>query len=340
MACTNCGNIECCGDCTVPVQLPTGPAGPDGEQGNQGVKGDQGDTGNGISSVTDNGDGTFTFNFTDGSTFTTSDLTGPTGAAGPTGPAGSVPIGFIGMFSGLITGNFSTTPATYGLGIGDWDGWALCTPTQGSNSGTYTRTDGGGAITVPALEGKFIIGMAPGTAGDTLPSSGASADYNKSTQVDPALTAGEMEHLLTSPESGTNVHTHTATVTGTGKALSSGTYLGSPVNSAHQHKVVSVANSVGADDADVSECFARKTTGGWQNDEAVYTGTVAATIGGGSNTARDANNPAHFIPDGGHEHAVILGGTTITVVPSVVQNASVKHENRPVYFVLAFVMKI
>jgi len=336
MACTNCGNIECCGDCTVPVQLPTGPAGPDGEQGNQGVKGDQGDTGNGISSVTDNGDGTFTFNFTDGSTFTTSDLTGPTGAAGPTGPAGSVPIGFIGMFSGSITGNFSTTPATYGLGIGPWVGWALCTPTQGSNSGTYTRTDGGGAITVPALEGKFIIGMAPGTAGDTLPSSGASADYNKSTQVDPALTAGEMEHLLTSPESGTNVHTHTATVTGTGKALSSGTYLGSPVNSAHHHEIKGCKNSGSGS----SGIFQPEIFDEYDYDNMISGRTGIGTTNPNPHINPDSANTMDWTDDGGHEHAVILGGTTITVVPSVVQNASVKHENRPVYFVLAFVMKI
>lgn len=68
---------------------------------NAGVAGPQGPigaTGNGISSTVDNGDGTYTFNYTDGSSFTTSDLTGPQGPAGvdgldgpmgPQGPAGT-----------------------------------------------------------------------------------------------------------------------------------------------------------------------------------------------------------------------------------------------------------
>jgi hypothetical protein len=41
--------------------------------------------GNGIDSIIDNGDGTITFNYTDGSTYTT----GPLGAQGPQGPAGA-----------------------------------------------------------------------------------------------------------------------------------------------------------------------------------------------------------------------------------------------------------
>ena len=48
-----------------------------------------GATGNGISSVVDNNDGTFTFNFTDNTNFTTSDLTGPVGATGAAGIDGA-----------------------------------------------------------------------------------------------------------------------------------------------------------------------------------------------------------------------------------------------------------
>ena len=47
--------------------------------------------GKGITSTVNNGNGTFTFNYTDGSSFTTGNLTGPqgpTGPAGATGPAG------------------------------------------------------------------------------------------------------------------------------------------------------------------------------------------------------------------------------------------------------------
>ena len=51
-----------------------GEAGPQGEQGPTGPQGLEGSAGNGIASTTDNNDGTFTLNFDDGSTFTTSDL--------------------------------------------------------------------------------------------------------------------------------------------------------------------------------------------------------------------------------------------------------------------------
>jgi len=53
----------------------------------------KGENGVGIVSTVDNNDGTFTITYTDGTTFTTSDLTGPTGATGATGPAGSIPGG-------------------------------------------------------------------------------------------------------------------------------------------------------------------------------------------------------------------------------------------------------
>ena len=46
------------------------------------LKGDDGADGVGIDETIDNGNGTFTFNFTDGTSFTTSDLTGPEGQIG------------------------------------------------------------------------------------------------------------------------------------------------------------------------------------------------------------------------------------------------------------------
>jgi len=72
-------------------QGPQGDQGPPGPQGVQGLTGAQGPTGqngNGIVSTTDNGDGTFTLTYTDGSSFTTSNLTGPQGAQGNTGDTG------------------------------------------------------------------------------------------------------------------------------------------------------------------------------------------------------------------------------------------------------------
>ena len=74
------------------IQGETGPAGPQGATGGdgpQGIAGNDGADGNGIVSATNNGDGTFTLLFDNGTTFTTDDLTGPQGAAGATGSAGA-----------------------------------------------------------------------------------------------------------------------------------------------------------------------------------------------------------------------------------------------------------
>jgi hypothetical protein len=76
------------GSSTPGPQGPQGIQGPAGNDGAQGIAGAAGANGNGILSTTDNGDGTFTLNYTDGSSFTTSNLTGPTGLTGPAGSQG------------------------------------------------------------------------------------------------------------------------------------------------------------------------------------------------------------------------------------------------------------
>jgi hypothetical protein len=75
----------------------TGPAGPQGPiglmgpQGSTGLTGLTGPQGVGVVSTVDNGNGTFTINYSDGSSFTSGNLTGPQGPIGligPTGPQG------------------------------------------------------------------------------------------------------------------------------------------------------------------------------------------------------------------------------------------------------------
>ncbi len=87
------------------VTGPAGPAGPAGSTGPAGATGSSGRTGTGIERAENNGDGTFTLFFTDGSSFTTEDLTGPTGEPGPagqTGPQGPPgPVGEPGPAGGL-----------------------------------------------------------------------------------------------------------------------------------------------------------------------------------------------------------------------------------------------
>jgi hypothetical protein len=84
---------------------PVGPEGPPGATGPAGPAGSSGSDGTGIESAENNGDGTFTLIFTDGSSFTTDDLSGPTGEPGPAGPTGPQgppgPTGEMGPAGGL-----------------------------------------------------------------------------------------------------------------------------------------------------------------------------------------------------------------------------------------------
>lgn len=89
-----------------------GAAGPIGPQGPAGPAGTNGTNGVGITSTIDNGDGTFTLNYSDGTSFTTSDLTGPAGtpgAAGAAGPQG--PAGPNNVFKYTVLGNTDATVA-------------------------------------------------------------------------------------------------------------------------------------------------------------------------------------------------------------------------------------
>ncbi len=92
----------------------TGPQGPKGDSGNNGTPGNDGKNGTngvdgvGVSSTVDNGDGTFTINYSDGTSFTTSDLTGP---AGPAGSNGS------GSDKFLVSGSLIETTIPSGGGV-------------------------------------------------------------------------------------------------------------------------------------------------------------------------------------------------------------------------------
>ena len=124
---------------------PQGPAGADGQdglsayeiwlaQGNTGseqdflnsLEGPQGPAGNGISNTTDNGDGTFTITYSDGSTFTTSNLTGPQGTPGS-------------LDAWSLTGNAGTDPTTNFIGTTDAQDWVVKT----NNSERMRVTSGG-----------------------------------------------------------------------------------------------------------------------------------------------------------------------------------------------------
>jgi len=82
-----------------------GTKGATGADGADGATGATGATGNGIASSANNGDGTFTLTYDDGTTFTTDDLTGPTGATGATGSSGTNTIEFLTSMPSLSISN-------------------------------------------------------------------------------------------------------------------------------------------------------------------------------------------------------------------------------------------
>ena len=156
---------------------PQGPAGNDGAQGLQGpagndgingingvdgingIDGINGTNGNGIASTTDNGNGTFTFNYTDGSTFTTSNLTGPMGAQGPagadgvngldgaTGPMG--PQGIQGPVGPLVSGTNNQTLRHDGT---DWVANSVLT-----NDGTNISVSGNTTVNAAGVTGQGLV---------------------------------------------------------------------------------------------------------------------------------------------------------------------------------------
>ena len=89
-----------------------GPKGFDGEDGAQGPKGDTGDDLT-ITQITYNGNGTFNWLFSDGTTYVTPDLRGPAGATGPQGIKGDQGIS-VHHLKGTSTtnpnGDFGTSP--------------------------------------------------------------------------------------------------------------------------------------------------------------------------------------------------------------------------------------
>ena len=95
----------------------SGPQGVAGPQGPAGSIGTQGATGNGISSVVENAGGSLTFNFTDGTSFTTSSFSGPQGPTGIQGPAGATgPQGSIGL-TGAAGQNSLVKTTTESVGV-------------------------------------------------------------------------------------------------------------------------------------------------------------------------------------------------------------------------------
>ena len=147
-----------------------GPPGNDGVDGLNGTDGVDGQDGVGIASTVDNSDGTFTINYTDGSSFTTADLTGPQGAQGiqgeqgPIGPTGATgPQGVQGP-----PGNDGVDGLNGTDGADGQDGVGIAS-TVDNNDGTFTinYTDGS-SFTTADLTGPQGIASPGENPGDML----------------------------------------------------------------------------------------------------------------------------------------------------------------------------
>jgi hypothetical protein len=115
-----------------------------GSQGPQGVQGPSGANGTGIVSTINNGNGTYTLNYTDGSSFTTANLTGPQGPQGPIGLTG--PQGLQGLQGPTgATGPQGTIGLTGPAGAQGLQGTAGANGTNGQNTLVKTTTEAAGA---------------------------------------------------------------------------------------------------------------------------------------------------------------------------------------------------
>ena len=189
----------------------TGPAGPTGAQGPQGltgatgpqgIQGPQGTTGVGITSTINNNNGTYTFNYSDGSSFTTANLIGPTGATGAQGPQGLIgatgPQGSQGLTgaNGTQGPQGSTGPAGP-QGIQGAQGPAGTLP-----SGTLGQTLYNNGTTWVATSNLYNNGSAV-AIGSTSPNSSAALQVNSTTQgiLLPSLTLVQ-RNAISSPATG------------------------------------------------------------------------------------------------------------------------------------------
>jgi hypothetical protein len=137
--------------CTPSAQ---GVQGPEGPQGPQGLQGPQGPAGVGIVSIVDNGNGTFTLNLTDGSSFTTPDLTGAQGTQGwqgPQGPQGPPGLGYNPMQIALLRW-YEANQAGISYAVGTWpngicfDGANIWVANFGDGTVTKLRASDGSPV--------------------------------------------------------------------------------------------------------------------------------------------------------------------------------------------------
>jgi hypothetical protein len=229
---------------------PTGPTGPTGPQGPMGGTGLTGPTGDGISTITDNGNGTFTIIYGSSNTFTTANLTGPAGPTGAAGPVGATgPTGPIGN-----PGSIGPTGAAGAAGSAGPTGAIGATGPTG-NAGAQGPTGNTGASGAMGATG------AVGPTGLTGPS-GATGP----TGVTGATGAVGDRYATTSVTTLTIACSGTISLTvGTGLAYSAGqsVIIANTVSNQMVATVVSYTSGTGAMTVNITSCTGSGTFSSW-----------------------------------------------------------------------------
>jgi hypothetical protein len=169
-------------------QGPQGIAGASGQQGpigQTGAQGPAGTNGNGIISTINNGNGTFTFNYSDGSSFTTANLTGPQGPqgnAGIQGPAGNNGQNGIGITNSFVQGDSLFMVLSNGQILNTGyvrgpQGSTAPTQTLSQNGSNITLSNGGGTVSINDADSnptnEIELPSIPGTSGQVLTANGS-----------------------------------------------------------------------------------------------------------------------------------------------------------------------
>ncbi len=167
----------------------TGPQGAVGPQGIQGTQGPAGANGNGIISTINNGNGTYTFNYSDGSSFTTANLTGPQGPQGnigPQGPAGNNGQNGIGITNSYVQGDSLFVVLSNGQILNTGyvrgpQGSAAPAQTLSQNGSNLTLSNGGGTVSINDADSnptnEIELPSIPGTSGQVLTANGSGGVY-------------------------------------------------------------------------------------------------------------------------------------------------------------------
>ena len=209
-------------------------------------------------------------------------------------------------------------------------GWALCNGYyyNPANSAQSSASYQPGWIPTPNLSGKFIVSYDIGNPEyNTVGNTGGENITN--------LTVAQLPEHNHMPLAADGEHTHTVTTTGSSHTHTTEQELGYDGNTGHYH--YAVRNNSGSSNLSSSNTLAQHTNDGDWEEYRLQSGTSSA-----ANVARTSRaGHTHNVTSTGSEHTHGVT-TTNSAHTHALQPAGDNQpiENRPAYFVLAFIMKL